>query len=126
VQFGGYDLNGNAVGDTSSWDGKAWHQRATFGPAPRTDFGMVNDSARKCMVLFGGMKSAQIATLLPNQTWEWDDKRWTERQDIGPSSRGDPGMAYDSARNRVVLFGGSSGSTETWEYMEWPPAAAPD
>jgi len=126
VLFGGYDLTGNSVGDTWAWDGNAWHQLATFGPAPRNDFGMVYDSARKCMVLFGGIQnSQQEATALPNQTWEWDGKRWTERQDIGPSSRLDPGMAFDSARNRVVLFGGSNGSTETWEYMEWPPAAVP-
>jgi hypothetical protein len=31
---------------------------------------------------------------------------WTQRQDMGPSARVSHGMAYDAARQRVVLFGG--------------------
>jgi hypothetical protein len=46
---------------------------------------------------------------------------WTQKQDIGPSARSDVAMAFDAARNRVVLFGGAGGSTailfnDTWEW----------
>jgi galactose oxidase-like protein len=45
---------------------------------------------------------------------------WTQKQDIGPSEREVHRMAYDSNRQRVVLFGGRSGTTvvfnDTWEW----------
>lgn len=44
---------------------------------------------------------------------------WTQRSSTGPSARHSHGLAYDSARGRVVLFGGASGSTlrgDTWEW----------
>ena len=47
---------------------------------------------------------------------------WTQKEDIGPSPRYGHAMAYEAARQRVVLFGGSgfggSGSSgllnDTW------------
>ena len=43
---------------------------------------------------------------------------WTQKQDIGPSARSNAAIAYDSARQRVVLFGGQSGSplNDTWAW----------
>jgi hypothetical protein len=46
---------------------------------------------------------------------------WTQRQDMGPSGRFGCGMAYDSARQHVVLFGGADVSgqnvfNDTWEW----------
>jgi len=126
VLFGGLDFKDNPVGDTWGWDGQIWRQLAAFGPKARADHRLVDDSARKCIVLFGGLAASPAAgTLAPPDTWEWDGKRWTQRQDIGPSSRVGAAMNFDSARNRIVLFGGSSGSGETWEYMQWPPSAPP-
>jgi hypothetical protein len=40
---------------------------------------------------------------------------WTQRQDVGPSKRAGHAMAYDSARARVVLFGGAD-LRDTWEW----------
>jgi hypothetical protein len=49
--------------------------------------------------------------------------KWTQRQNTGPSPRGDFAMAYDSARQRTVLFGGATSSGpdatvfgDTWEW----------
>src|SRR5215218_1003895 len=45
---------------------------------------------------------------------------WTQKQDVGPSARGAHAMAYDSVRERVVLFGGRAGGGtlqgDTWEW----------
>lgn len=47
---------------------------------------------------------------------------WTQKQDMGPIGRFQHAMAYDSARARVVLFGGASLQPEvarlndTWEW----------
>jgi hypothetical protein len=121
VLFGGLDLNDNPIGDTWEWDGKTWRQLATFGPSARALHKIVYDSTRKCTVLFGGLAASPAqGTLAPPDTWEWDGKRWTQRQDMGPTSRLDAAMAFDSTRARVVLFGGSNGSGETWEFMQWP------
>ena len=66
-------------------------------------------------VLFGGTHS-----LVPQkQTWTWDGTYWTARQDIGPSARSGHAAAFDSVRQRVVLFGGidqkQSLLGDTWE-----------
>ena len=56
-----------------------------------------------------------------NDTWEWDGENWTQYEDIGPAPRSRPAMAYDSKRQRIILFGGSAGSinfNNTWEWDE--------
>ncbi|HOW51039.1 MAG TPA: hypothetical protein PLV42_03220 [bacterium] len=40
---------------------------------------------------------------------------WDENDDQ-PAARHDHAMTYDSTRGKVVLFGGSSGGSETWEW----------
>src|SRR5207247_10197698 len=60
----------------------------------------------KTMLLFGGKND----TTFFKNTWEWDGKHWTQRQDIGPAARAFAALAYDSTRQRVVLFGGSGQS----------------
>jgi hypothetical protein len=57
-----------------------------------------------------------------HRTWEWDGTTWTER--TPPASPPGGTMAYDSVRQRAVLFGGAA---ETWEWdgTTWSrPAAA--
>lgn len=50
---------------------------------------------------------------------------WTQKQDIGPTARSGPGMAFDIAGGRTVLFGGTGGGelllADTWEWdgSEW-------
>jgi hypothetical protein len=44
---------------------------------------------------------------------------WTQKQDIGPSGRMSPAMAYDTACRRVVMFGGKGQlgtKNDTWEW----------
>ena len=44
---------------------------------------------------------------------------WVQKQDVGPQLRFGQAMAFDAARGRVVLFGGSTGSSflgDTWEW----------
>ena len=44
---------------------------------------------------------------------------WTLRSSGGPSARHAHALAYDSARGRVVVFGGLSGSTRLDDIWEW-------
>jgi hypothetical protein len=66
----------------------------------------------KTMLLFGGKND----TTFFKNTWEWDGKHWTQRQDIGPAARAYAAMAYDSTRQRAVLFGGAGSGLfgDTW------------
>jgi len=44
---------------------------------------------------------------------------WTQKQDIGPSARVNHGLAHDSARQRVVLFGGDPGGSPLADTWAW-------
>jgi hypothetical protein len=57
VLFGGYDRrNGSSrrFGDTWEWDGHRWERIDVEGPAPRNNAAMVDDAARRRVLLFGG------------------------------------------------------------------------
>lgn len=62
------------------------------------------------------------------ETWTWDGTSWTLVATSGPSVRWEQAMTYDSARARVVLFGGRDASTvfgDTWEWdgVAWSTVA---
>ena len=137
VLFGGSPRSG-PLADTWEWDGKDWtHVKPTTSPPARQTHAMVFDSARRRTVLFGGWGSGRGSPFLAD-TWEWDGRVWTLVKTItSPSPRGQPGMAYDSARRRTVLFGGMDNSSfalplaDTWEWdgKVWtqikPPTSPP-
>jgi len=120
VLFGGYDVTKGLVDDTWEFDGVVWTQvrSATTTPLPRREHGMAYDSVRRRIVLFGGAGDTRQL----GDTWEWDGKVWTEVTSTNPTpaprvlDRG--GLAYDSNRRRVVLYGGYSFQrlNETWEF----------
>jgi hypothetical protein len=47
---------------------------------------------------------------------------WTQKQDVGPSSRTNHGLAYDGARQRVLLFGGDPGGPPLGDTWSWDGA----
>jgi hypothetical protein len=55
-----------------------------------------------------------------SDTWAWDGKNWTRLATKGPAARIQFAMGYDSARDRIVLFGGVSARPEylhdVWEF----------
>jgi hypothetical protein len=78
---------------------------------------MACDVVRQRVVLFSGWTHSGILS----DTWEWDGSNWTQRSPAtSPSARQWHAMAHDSARQRVVLFGGSDqpnySSSDTWEW----------
>jgi hypothetical protein len=81
---------------------------------------MAFDSARKCVVLFGGASGSNFFA----DTWTWDGTEWTQVADTGPAARSGHALAYDNAGQCVVLFGGRTaanplGDTWEWDGTEW-------
>jgi len=108
------------LNDTWEYDGAVWTRVGDTGPAPRSGGGLVYNG--KTLLLFGGKDQGNTF----KDTWEWNGKHWTERQDIRPAARAIAGMAFASARQRMVIFGGSAEPTvygDTWEASERPLAA---
>ncbi|MBI3447641.1 MAG: hypothetical protein HY049_01780 [Acidobacteria bacterium] len=131
VLFGGNGLNG-FLADTWEWDGTAWvNVTPAVSPPARFVHALTYDSARARIVLFGGRSAAAPYYLA--DTWEWDGTTWVNvTPAVSPPARSNHAMAYDSARGRVVLFGGSNGShlDDTWErvgtvWVRVMPAASP-
>jgi hypothetical protein len=111
VLFGGIGIG--PLDDTWEWDGSAWTQVATTGPAPRQEHAMAFDSQRALTVLHGGTYSMHY-----HDTWEWDGLAWRQVADDGPT-RFAHAMVYSSQAARTVLFGGgpsTSPQADTWEY----------
>jgi hypothetical protein len=116
VLFGGW--TGSALtNDTWEWTGERWLKVADTGPTPRIASGLAFVGKR--IALFGGDTGGLgDAGGLVRDTWEWDGRYWTQRQDIGPPPRSWPGMTSDRNRDRVVLFGGQGANAilgDTWE-----------
>ena len=108
------------------WDGTKW-ERLTARP-PKTATVAAYDAARARTVIFvatDDIWSSETA----GETWTWDGTAWTQVAVAGPSARTGHALAYDSDRQRVVLFGGTGG-IEYWPGMgelndtwEWDGAA---
>jgi hypothetical protein len=93
-----------------------WTQVADIGPAARWGCAMAYDSVRQRVVLFGG--SNALGSIRFNDTWEWDGAEWTQIADTGPPRRRH-GMAFESSRECLVLFGGEGGSVDLFNTWEW-------
>jgi hypothetical protein len=109
------------MGDTWEWDGANWTQMQDVGPQPRSQLALAFDNTRGRTVLFGGTGATERIgdTETFGDTWEWDGSDWTQVQDVGPPARSRHAMAFDSDRQRTVLFGGSGVGALTGDTWEW-------
>jgi hypothetical protein len=109
VLFGGHTFadGGHFYGDTWEWDGSEWTERATDGPPGRDATAMAYHAAREVCVLYGGYHGQnEDDGGYYGDTWEWDGSSWTKRGEDKSTRRAVHTMAYDSARDVLVLFGG--------------------
>lgn len=120
---GGSDGKGNTPNDTWAFACGAWAKPAR-AESPAPPFGSrsaaVYDPARGHTLLLASDQS----------TWTWKDATWTSRRTATkPTRMDDPVMAFDTARQRVLLFGAamSGGALELWSWdgSAWSKLAAP-
>jgi hypothetical protein len=130
VLFGGEGGSGTRLSDTWEWDSSHWTHEQDIGPARE---GLALAFTGSATALFGGLSGAQAdAATVAGDTWEWDGSHWVERQDMGPQARWLHAMVFDSARNRLVLFGGTPSLVrdtqlgDTWEATDPGTGPGPD
>lgn len=142
VLFGGETVGGGGATQNETWeldlDVGIWTQKfPQNSPPARTKFGMVYDSARGKVVLFGGFLEVTFDVL--NDTWEYDGTDWTQNTTVVPvelDGRAQGAMVYDADRARTVWFGGLDlafvDTNKTFEYdgnawfLVTPTALPPD
>jgi hypothetical protein len=119
VLFGGVDLN-TFFQQTWVWNlsARTWSQLApTNSPSGRTFHGMVYNTFNSRVTVFGGIGYAcpGVGDSCPtdfSDLWELTatgpTPTWTliAPGGSGPAGRGWMGIAYDSAANRIVMYGG--------------------
>jgi cysteine-rich repeat protein len=127
VLFGGL-RHPEPPGETWEYDGVDWIRRAPATSPPAKFYAaMAYDAARERTVLYGGVVSDDGWRLDDSGTWVWDGLDWATLPTTDePGPREAPAMAYDRARERVVLFGGNI-QADTWELDgdDWVPVPTP-
>jgi hypothetical protein len=125
VLFGGGDWKvqvpgsgGTAYGDTWTWNGATWTQQfPSSSPSARSYFSMAYDADLGLVVLFGGAVGGDWPNST-NDTWTWNGANWTQiHPSTAPPNRYNYGMAYDSLKRVILIFGGDStgpSRNDTW------------
>lgn len=114
VLYGGVDIFNNFwSNDTWEFDGQAWRLMRSKSSPPvdtLTPIMTYDIRRRRVVLVIAPSRGQRVAG-----TWEWNGTDWKQTQPtsatpVVPNGRG--AIAFDSRRQRVVVFGGS----ETWEY----------
>jgi hypothetical protein len=112
------------------WDGVTWAEKTPIplAPLPASGDGLVFDSLRREVLLFGG-RGAETSL------WAWSGTEWNRRvsaNGLSPPGREQAAFAFDMARSTAVLFGGISvpytddplGDTWLWNGASWTQSTA--
>jgi hypothetical protein len=136
ILFGGAD-DRLVSGETWSWDGRRWSRVAmttvtATEPVPRTFAAIAHDPRQRVVFMYGGHRalfgSGQPQDTVLADFWRWDGARWSPLPAGGPGPRAEASLAYDQARDRLVLFGGYRvvgrqrvrlGDTWEWNGVAW-------
>ena len=84
-------------------------------PPARNDAMMgCHEAAGSLLLLFGGSNTGSLL----QDCWRLDGAAWSQVLGPLPPSRRSAALAYDTVRQRLVLFGGTAGSKlqDTWEW----------
>ena len=96
-----------------------WVAATTSGPSARSSVASAYDSLRGRTLIYGGRSGGGAGGIL-SDFWSFDGTTWTLlSSSAAPGPRAYASMVYDSGRDRLVLFGGGTGSgwsDETWEF----------
>ena len=99
---------------TYSWSGSDWvRERGVSRPPGRTGFAMT--SADGVVTMFGGNNGKPERL---GDTWVLGKHRWRELDIRSPGGRYQIGMAYDGARDEIIMFGGYKTVDDDWVALD--------
>jgi hypothetical protein len=78
--------------------------------------GVVYDSGRQMVVVFGGQSSGRSLWELNTADWSWTNRSAPAN---GPIQRQYPSMAFDSMRGKLMVFGGRSSADNLYKQDIW-------
>lgn len=113
---------GTSTATTWHWDGTTWSTIGNASPCPgsRSLYGFVQAPPPGACLLFGGRGQTESGGTYFGDTWLWQGGSWRRAQPTTvPQGRTAFGMAYDSGRRRVVMFGGAVSGTVAADTWEW-------
>ncbi|MGI8549987.1 MAG: protease pro-enzyme activation domain-containing protein, partial [Dehalococcoidia bacterium] len=130
---------GDNNSDTWTWDRSTWIQQCVpcslgaadqgaphTDPGPRLNASMAYDGAHSATVLFGGSCTDTSLCGYANNSWIWDGTAWDRKPPPAGSNQYDRNggaIAYDEARQKLTLFGGTNGvfqdDTNVWDGSGW-------
>lgn len=124
ILFGGYGLTALnslpvALADTWRWDGIAWSQLSPTATPPARGHAAacaMPGAASPGVLLVGGADTALVSM---GDAWRWDGSNWVQQALPPLRARHGHGMALDTTRAEVVLFGGRSAlgiEADTWSF----------
>lgn len=109
--FGGRNAFDISLDDTWAWNGARWLRlMPTLAPSPRVGPNMVTDPVAGDIVLLGGMPD--LFDRGHDDTWRWNGITWTQISAGTVQKRSFSGLAFDTARGVIVMFGGRSDSCD--------------
>jgi hypothetical protein len=133
--FGGSTGGANsAFSDLWSWDGNTWtdltpRNPPAAWPLKRSWHGAAFDDCRGVMLVFGGIiDDPTVGRIGARDLWQWNSHTGTF-QDLTPSmppplpasvwpvNTYDPAVGFDSTYERLIIFGGASGSGDVARLM---------
>ncbi|MBI2892331.1 MAG: hypothetical protein HYY06_02185 [Deltaproteobacteria bacterium] len=113
------DADGDADGDADCED------RPGEATPARADFAMAVDAPRQRLVVFGGDVNPPSGCIpapeFDDSTWayEMDCGNWRRLEAAGPSARARVSAALDTARQRMVIFGGRYRAGSSGPYTQY-------
>ena len=124
VLVGGDNQVQQFIPDIWEWDGRQWTDvtPSSGGPTARTEAALAYDTRRRRIVLFGGRGGDETPANFLNDTWTYDGRSWASVGTTGPTpdARNGHDLAYDTERDRVVLFINEASfyglAAQTWEF----------
>ncbi|MDC0667861.1 Kelch repeat-containing protein [Nannocystis radixulma] len=129
VLYGGHDeLAQTVMADLWAWDGSDWTELPSAGgPGARHHHAATWNPVLGRMMVFGGWPDPGYPNLDGSaQLWSYDpgSGAWQQHEDA-PVGIGASQIAHDGARDRIIMFGGRSGTlgNSYYETYEWDGAA---
>ena len=126
IMFGGFysSSTSDVCNDTYRWDGIDWTLLTpSQSPPPGADYSSAFHTGLGTGIVINGIQSSQTAYSFESGMWSWDGTTWSALSaGDRPLPRHECAMAWDSDRQRIVLFGGvvdpdsSTFLSDTWEY----------